>query len=70
MKRSRRQYVPHKTNDERELEPLNIKVERELKAKLRKVAKDCRRSMNGQILFFLEEGLRHRAGDELRTATA
>ena len=40
-------------------EPLNIKVERELKTKLRVAAKKEHRSLQGQVLFFMEEGLRH-----------
>ena len=42
-----------------QLEPLNIKVERELKAKLRVAAKMNHRSLQGQVLFFMEQGLSH-----------
>lgn len=44
---------------QKQLEPLNIKVDRELKMKLRLSAKDNHRSIQGQVLFFLERGLSH-----------
>ena len=66
MKRS---HVPQE-QQEPDLQPLNIKVERELKQKLRIAAKLHHRSIQGEVVFFLEQGLSHPARDKRLSSRA
>lgn len=42
----------------KDLVPISIKVDRDLKAKLVKLADSQHRSLQGQTVFFIEQGLR------------
>lgn len=44
---------------EAEFDVLSIPLQREMKQKIRLIAKRERRTMSAQALLFLEEGLRH-----------
>ena len=47
-----------KLKNQADYEPLNIKVHRDLKEKIRLASKRNYRSMQGQVLYYLEEGLK------------
>lgn len=38
---------------------MGIRIDRETKAKLSRVAKSERRSLSGQVLLFIEQGVKH-----------